>query len=143
MKWRYDKRHIPFFLNSGDRAYLNLHDNYRIPGVKNKKLSIQRVGPFKIKRRISSLVYELELPSNMKTYPVISVTYFELAPLNNDLFSRSHNDHPPPVEKQNFNAEWQAFKIETLLDRRFRKYDRKKKIIEYLVKWKEYGLEHN
>jgi hypothetical protein len=143
MKWRYDKRHIPLFLSPDDRAYLNLHNGYRIPGVKNKKLSIQRVGPFKIKRRISPLAYELELLSNMKIHPVISVAHLEPAPFGNDLFSRSHDDHPPPVEKQNLNAEWQTFEIETFLDRRFRRYGRKKKIIEYLVKWKEYGPEHN
>src|SRR5450755_636517 len=143
MKWRYDKRHIPFLLSPGDQAYLNLHNGYRIPGIKNKKLSVQRVGPFKVKRRISPLAYELELPSNMKIHPVISVTHLEPAPLDNDPFSRPHDNHPPPVEEQNLNAEWQAFEIETLLDRRFRRYGRGKKIIEYLVKWKGYGPEHN
>jgi hypothetical protein len=53
---------------------LKLHHGYRIPGVKNRKLSIQRVGRFKIKRRVSPLVYELELSPNMKIHPVISVT---------------------------------------------------------------------
>ncbi|KAN0085522.1 hypothetical protein V8E54_001989 [Elaphomyces granulatus] len=74
MKKRYDKRHTPLLLNPGDLVMLKLHHGYRIPGVKNRKLSIQRVGRFKIKRRVSPLVYELELSPNMKIHPVISVT---------------------------------------------------------------------
>jgi transposase InsO family protein len=144
MKKRYDKRHTPLLLNPGDLVTLKLHHGYRIPGIKNKKLSIQRVGRFKIKRRVSPLAYELELPPNMKIHPVISVTNIEPLPPGEDPYKRPFNDHPPPVEDdQDIDEEWKSFSIEKLLDRRLRRYGRGEKIIEYLVKWEGYGPEFN
>jgi hypothetical protein len=129
MKKRYDKRHTPLLLNPGDLVMLKLHHGYRIPGVKNRKLSIQRVGRFKIKRRVSPLAYELELPPNMKIHPVISVTNFEPLPPGEDPYKRPFNDHPPPVEDDHdMDEEWKSFSIEKLLDRRLRRYGRGKKI---------------
>jgi hypothetical protein len=144
MKHRYDKRHIPLLLNPGDLVMLKLHHGYRVPGVKNKKLSIQRVGRFKIKRRVSPLAYELELPRNMKIHPVISVTNLEPLPPGEDPYKRPYDDHPPPVEEdRDIDDEWKSFYIEKLLDRRLRRYGRGKEIIEYLVKWTGYGPEFN
>ena len=149
MKHRYDKHHIPLLLNPGDFVMLKLHHGYRVPGIKNKKLSIQRVGRFKIKRRVSPLAYELELPSNMKIHPVISVTNLEPLPPGEDPYKRRVNDHPPPIEEEdgtednNLDKEWKSFYIEKLLDKRLRRYGRGKKIIEYLVKWTGYGPEFN
>ncbi len=57
------------------------------------------MGFFKIIRRVFSLVYELELFSNMKIYPVISVTYLEPISHGKDLYNRPRDDHPPPVEE--------------------------------------------
>jgi hypothetical protein len=143
IKWRYDKSHTPLLLNPGDFVMLKLHDGYRVPGVKNKKLSIQRTGRFRIKRRVSPLAYELELPSNMKIHPIISVAHLEPLPPGKDPFDRPHDDHPPPVEESNPDDEWQSYAIERFLDRRIRRYGRGKQIVEYLVKWKGYGHECN
>ena len=127
---------------------LKLHHGYCIPGVKNRKLSIQRsiqrVGRFKIKRRVSPLAYELELPPNMKIHPVISVTNLEALPPGEDPYKRPFNDHPPPVEDDhNIDKEWKSFSIKKLLDYHLCRNGRGKKIIEYLIKWTGYGLEFN
>ncbi|KAN0072896.1 hypothetical protein V8E54_009010 [Elaphomyces granulatus] len=110
---------------------LKLHHGYCIPGVKNRKLSIQRsiqrVGRFEIKRRVSPLAYEPELPPNMKIHPIISVTNLEPLPPGEDPYKRPFNNHPPPFEE-----EWKSFSIKRLLNRRLRRYGRGKKIIEYL-----------
>ena len=123
---------------------LKLHHGYRVPGVKNKKLSVQHVGHFKVKQRVSPLAYELALPPNMKIHPVISVTNLEPLPSGKDPYERPFDDHPPPVENDHdIDQEWKSFYIEKLLDRRLRRYGRGKKIIEYLVKWTGYGSEFN
>jgi hypothetical protein len=41
IKKGYDKRHTSLLLNPGDLLMLKLHHGYRVPGIKNKKLSIQ------------------------------------------------------------------------------------------------------
>src|SRR6266536_6059694 len=105
MKWRYDKRYIPLLLNSGDLVSLKLHHGYRVPGVKNKKLDLQRVGRFKVKRRISPLTYELKLLSHIKIYSVISVINLESLPLGEDFYRRPHDNHPPAVEEENRSEE--------------------------------------
>ncbi len=39
LKIRYDKVHMPLLLNAGNKAYLNLHEGYRILGIKSKKFT--------------------------------------------------------------------------------------------------------
>jgi hypothetical protein len=143
MKKRYDNGRMPLIMNSGDKAFINLHEGYRIPGTKGKKLGIQRIGPCTVLRRVSPLAYELEIPSNWRIHPVISITHLEPAPHGKDPYDRKDNDHPPPLEEGDPNAEWREFSIETLLDRRHRRYGKGKKILEYLVKWEGYGPEFN
>ena len=143
MKIYYDKKHMPLLMNPGDKAFLQLKQGYRIQGIKPDKFSMERVGPFEIIRRVSPLAYELKLPSAMKIHPVVSVTHLEPAPHGDDPFNRPKDDPPPPVEETDLNDEWRGFRIETLIDRRLRRYGRGKKIIEYLVKWKGYGPEFN
>jgi hypothetical protein len=40
IKKRYNNDRMPFIINSGDKAFINLYKDYRIPGTKNKKLNI-------------------------------------------------------------------------------------------------------
>jgi hypothetical protein len=40
MKKRYDNSRMPFIINSGDKAFINLHEGYRIFNTKGKKLGI-------------------------------------------------------------------------------------------------------
>jgi hypothetical protein len=64
MKKRYDNGRMPLIMNSGNKAFINLHKDYRISGTKSKKLDIQRIDPYTVLRRVSPLAYELEIPSN-------------------------------------------------------------------------------
>jgi hypothetical protein len=129
MKKRYDKRNTPLLLNPGDLVMLKLHHGYRIPGVKNRKLSIQRVGHFKIKRRVS---YELELPPNMKIHPVISVTNLGSLPAETLI-----NDHSMIILRplKMITTSMKNGNHSASKSFRLRRYGRGKKIIEYLVKW--------
>jgi hypothetical protein len=52
-------------------------------------LDARKVSPFKVKRRIGKVAFELELPAYIKIYLVISYVYLELALLE-------HLDKAPP-----------------------------------------------
>src|SRR6266536_6142043 len=99
MKIRYDRVYTFLFLNAGDEVYLNLYKNYRISGINGQKFTRQRVNSFKIVRRVSPLAYEFKLPSNMKIYPVISVTYLKPIPHGKDPYNRPRNDYVSPIQE--------------------------------------------
>jgi hypothetical protein len=40
MKKRYNNSRMPLIINSGDKAFINLYEDYRISDTKNKKLDI-------------------------------------------------------------------------------------------------------
>jgi hypothetical protein len=134
MKKRYNNSRMPLIMNSGDKAFINLHEDYRIPGTKDKKLGIQRIGLYTVLRRVSPLAYELEIPSNWRIHPVISITHLKSAPHGKNPYDRKGKNYSSPLEKDDPNTEWREFSIETLLDRRYRRYGKDKKILEYLVK---------
>jgi hypothetical protein len=92
-------------MNVGDRAFINLHEGYRVPGTKDKKLGIQRVSPCTVIRRISPLAYEFDIPSNWHIYPVVFITYLEPASHKKDPYNRNSDRYPPILEKGDSNAE--------------------------------------
>ena len=110
MKHYYDKHHILLLLNSDNLVMLKLHHRYHVSDVKNKKLLIQQVKCFSIKQQVSSLVYELDLSSNMKIHSVISVTNFKLLSSDKDFYKHQYNEHfslikKNEAEKNNFDKE--------------------------------------
>lgn len=81
MKHRYDVLHqAPPAFAAGDFVWLNLGDGYRLPRSflpPDRRLGIQRVGPYRIVRVVSPLAYELALPAGSCLHPVISVQHLE------------------------------------------------------------------
>lgn len=139
-KARYDKKHVALNLQEGAAVYLKLHHGYRIPGLVNRKLSQQRVGPFKILQKVGNLAYRLELPPTVKIHPVVSVAQLEPLPPKPDPYNRARPDAGNPPAVENEDSEAPSFEIERLLDRRIAGRGNK---LEYLVKWKGYGHEWN
>ena len=150
-KARYDLHHkaIASAIEAGSMVYLRLHQGYTIPGLANKKLSNQRVGPFKVIEAVgkSKQAYRLELPPVMKIHPVISIAQLEPATPGPDPYGRSTERNPPPVAETHPAAtEAEAelarqaplYEIERLIDKRITRNQP-----HYLVKWKGYGNEHN
>jgi hypothetical protein len=99
MKFRYDKNYTPFLFNTGDTAFLNFYQDYRVSGIYNKKFAQQRIGLFKIIYRISFLIYEFEFPNNINIYPIIFVIYLKLISKSSDSYNRFRNNYPAPVKK--------------------------------------------
>jgi len=59
----------------GDLVMLNTKDlKYQMVGRRTEKLTERFVGPYKIKKIISSNAVELELPSTVKIHPVVNVS---------------------------------------------------------------------
>jgi len=65
------------FLKEGDRVYL-LRKNIKTQRP-SSKLDHVKLGPFKIRKQISSVNYELDLPTGMQIHPVFHVSLLEPA----------------------------------------------------------------
>jgi len=59
----------------GDLVMLSTKDlKYQMVGRRTKKLMKRFVGPYKIKKIVSTNVIELELPSTVKIHPVVNIS---------------------------------------------------------------------
>lgn len=81
MRQRYDALHAPPpALSVGDWVWLELHNGYSLPRSllpPDRRLGVQRVGPYRIKRVVSNLAYELNLPAGSRMHPVILIQHLE------------------------------------------------------------------
>jgi hypothetical protein len=94
-----------------------------------KKLDWKQLGPFRIKKVISSHAYELELPASMKIHPVFNVSL--LRPAAEDPLPGQIQLPPPPVEVEGLE-EWE---VEDIVDSRWDRRGRGKPRLKYTVKW--------
>jgi hypothetical protein len=116
--------------------HLQLKDKDR-----TKKLMGKFIGPFKVKRIVSPVAYELDLPLNMHIHPVFHVS--KLKPLK----SSSESDYPgrasaelsrPPPELVNEDGD-EVWEVERIVKERSTRRGRNGVMrTEYLVKWVGY-----
>jgi hypothetical protein len=109
-----------------------------------KKLLSKFLGPFPIKRPVSAVSYELDLPSELKIHPVFHVSKLKIAKeMESGQFPardiESASNHRPPPEFINEDGE-EVWEVEAILNRRMVLYGRNKKREEYLVKWRGYPV---
>jgi len=118
--------------NPGDKVFLDTSDIRTM--CPSQKLSHQWLGPFVVEQRIGPMAYHLKLPHWMKQlHLVFNIVKLTLA-LDDPITGQKMEDHLLPIII-NREAKWE---VEEILDshwhwRRF----------QYLIKWKEYGHEHN
>ena len=127
------RREVNFQL--GDQVLLstaNLKNDKQAP-----KLSPKFIGPFVIKRVVSPVTYELELPSSMATiHPVFHISKLRAFQDGSASFpSRAVPNTRPPAELLDNGEE--AWEVERVVDKRTRRYGRHQRV-EYLVIWKGY-----
>ena len=94
-----------------------------------KKLDYTYIGPFRIKRKINSVAYEIDLPPNYKIHNVFHVKLIKK-------YVPSDNEHvipPPPIQTNEY-----GYIIEKIID-----VKRKGRGYQYLIKWLDYGDEDN
>ena len=137
----YDKKHKPLVLIPGQKAYIRLVSSmdtgYHLPNTISHKLSPQRVGPFEVLRAVGRLAYELKIPSTWKIHPMISIAYLE--PYKDDTYGHTTETPVPDIITDDTNEyeEWEAEELVT------KRYNKRRKRDEWLVKWKNFGPEHN
>jgi transposase InsO family protein len=127
------RREVTFQL--GDKVLLstaNLKSDKQAP-----KLSPKYIGPFTIKRVVSPVTCELELPSSMSAiHPVFHISKLRAYRDGSASFpSRPVEPTRPPAELIDTGEE--AWEVERVVDKRVRRYGRHQRV-EYLVLWKGY-----
>ncbi|KAM4064780.1 reverse transcriptase (RNA-dependent DNA polymerase) [Hirsutella rhossiliensis] len=125
MSTHYNRKRLqgPIF-REGDMVYL-VRRNIKTKRPSNK-LDFKKLGPFKVKKTISKVNYELSLPTTMRIHPIFHISLLEPAPRD-----------AKPQDKIEVDDD-QEYEAEQILDTR-----RQGQQQEYLVKWKEYGPEEN
>ena len=73
IKTRYNIRHQRLDIKVNNMVYLRLYHGYTIQGLLNRKLIYQRIGPFKVIKKVGRLTYRLELSLTIRIYLVILV----------------------------------------------------------------------
>lgn len=106
------------------------------------KLLSKWLGPYPVKRVISPVAYELDLPSDLSIHPSFHVSKLKKFNKNDDkLFPNREGElitRPPPEAQINGDD---AYEVEKIIDKRLRRYGRsKRRRVEYLVKWKGYDV---
>ena len=126
---RHNTRNFTPF-NEGDAVWLEA-TYLRAPG-RSKKLAPKREGPFKIKHKISDLVYELQLPEQWKIHPVFHASL--LSPFTETIEHGPSFSAPPPdiIEGE------EEYEIEGIVAHKGQGARRK-----YLVKWLGYPTSEN
>jgi hypothetical protein len=127
------RREVTFQL--GDKVLLstaNLKSDKQAP-----KLSPKYIGPFTIKRVVSPVTCELELPWSMSAiHPVFHISKLRAYRDGSASFpSRPVESTRPPAELIDTGEE--AWEVERVVDKRVRRYGRHQRV-EYLVLWKGY-----
>ena len=136
-KRQYDKSHREVSFNEGDQVLLSTkHINMRTPiGTRTtKKLLPKWIGPFPIEKKIGAVAYKLTLPQKMRVHPVFHVSLLK------QYLSDGRVQPPGPLFLDEDGEAY--YQIDRILDHRSRKIGRRT-YREYLVKWMDYGAEHN
>ena len=104
-------------------------------GGEGRKLVQRQIGPFEVMEKINEQVYRLRIPDSYRFSPVINrehLTKYKESPA--EWGEREHLDDPrdrlatPSIE----------YEVEAILGHR-----KRKRKIEYLVRWKDYGAEED
>jgi hypothetical protein len=130
MKATADKRRTEHTVTVGDMVWLDSR-NIAVKHTGSRKLLPRKLGPFKVVKQINPVAFRLELPATMaKVHPVFHASL--LFPYKD---GGRKQPAPPPVVLEDGAEE---FEVEAVLGHR---YTGKK--LQYLIKFKGYGHEHN
>ncbi len=134
-----NRREITFVV--GDSVLLSTEHLSLKNKDRTKKLLSKYIGPFKVKRVISQVAYELELPSTMHIHPVFHVSKLKVvkdsgSALPGRSVAEQAPERPPPeLINEDGEEEWE---VERILKKRTVKRGKNSKRIEYLVQWRGY-----
>lgn len=134
MKKRSDKKRRPLEFKEGDLVLLSA-ENINQPAVLGSyKLNAKYLGPFTVKKRISPVDYELDLPSNFKIHSVFHVSKLKEYKMSDAKFGpRSSIPDPVVIDGET------EYEVEAILDEGINDDGQRM----YLVKWKGYDSASN
>lgn len=123
----YNKHHEPLFFEVEDKMYL-FTKNLKTKR-KSKKLNYKKIESFEIVQKIDQSAYKLNLSISYRIHPVFHVGLLE--PYIENRFRNRYLEPPHSI----LIDEELEYETEEILDSR---YNKRKKIFQYLVKWKAY-----
>ncbi len=137
----YDSKHRWEEFEVGDQVWLYMGTVYRPKGRANKREMPRRLGLYPIVRKISPLVYELDLLIGNRIYPVISIAYLIRYYVNDDPYN-CILPSPGPVEygsesdstSNDNEQDSKRWELERIVD-----HENRRGTAWYLVRWKGYG----
>ena len=117
------KAHIP--LSPGDLVMVEA-GNFKLP-LALRKMSLRRIGPFKVVGQINEVAYKVELPPQFRVHPVFHVSQLR----------KFLGEAPAPLDPVIANNPGEAkFEVEAILNSRLSRRKR-----QFLIKWKGYPIE--
>ena len=127
------RQHVEYKV--GDKVLLSTTD-LRLRMKVTPKLTARYIGPFTIKRVLSTLNYELDLPPSMsRIHPVFHIS--KLRSYNSSEQFDSFRPPPPDRPAPEIVDQQEEYEVEAIRDRRMRRW-RGGMHKQYLVKWKGY-----
>ena len=123
----------------GEKVMLSTED-LQWKGKINRKLSARYIGPFTIKRVLSRLNYELELPPTLPIHPVFHVLKLKKYVGDDSRFPNRVQEPSRPLPE--IVGEEEQYEVEAIRNHRYRKW-RGEMHKQYLVKWKGYDEYEN
>jgi hypothetical protein len=123
----------------GDKVWLaTSHLRFSPAHNAKRKLQPRFFGPYPVKKVLSDVAYELELPAKFRIHPVIHISHLKAnADGTLDFPSRPDYVAPPPPEVEEEGGE-EYFKVEAFRNKRGSGGREK-----FLVKWMGYGEDQN
>ena len=123
-----NKHRRQYTFEVGDLAWLAA-SHLRLPRLITGKLRPRYYGPYKIKRVLSEVAYELDLPSDFRIHPVVHISHLKANADGTQLFPNrpEYNDPQPPADVQDQDT---YYDVECLLDHKGTAGRR-----SFLVKW--------
>ena len=120
IKKYYNAKYILIFFKVEEHIHLRLHRDYQMIDIQSKKLDQQFVESFEIIKRIERLTYRLKLSTTMKIHNVVLVIHLKsaIAPVLDSYKRQLIVLSTVVVNNEN------KYKIERLIRKRQRRYDR-------------------
>jgi hypothetical protein len=133
--FHYDKKRRALTLEVGDEVLINPHSLELVDVTgSGRKLMQRRIGPFTISEVIGPTAYRLNLPDSYPMHNVVNIqhlTRYKRAP---------EKDRPLLPNPRDDIVSSEEYEVEDILASR---HNRRKKRVEYLVRWLGYGPEHD
>jgi hypothetical protein len=135
-KHRADQHRRELQFEVGDLILAHLRKE-RFPRGTYNKLKMKRIGPCKVLKKFWANAYEIELPDGIGIWPILNI--MDLYPYR--VGEAGAEDEQTEVQWTKQMPVAEKTQMESIIDKRVNKKNKRKEHIEYLVKWKGHPVE--